>query len=131
MKYLILATALLAMQATAQSFVTIDGNEYLLNVDKLEMSSRRVFICEDGIEPVFQPTDFDRDGDDDDACVIFRGDTCEGISYDPCKHSDWARQLDLNQMLGAHCYSKAECAAKLNPEEVCDGFSPTPPGCDP
>lgn len=127
MKYLILATALLAMQATAQSFVTIDGNEYLLNVDSLQLSSRTVFECPEG-EPVFQPTDFDRDGDDDDACV--NKHTGEGLKYNPCKHGDWARQLDLFQMMGGHCYSKAEYEAMAY-EEYCDGFSPTPPGCTP
>ena len=114
---ILLATCL---AASAQPVVTIDGNSYLLNVDTVEMSSRRVFDCED---PQFISTDYDKSGRDSE-CWSKGG---ERLNYDPCTHASYATALMRRNMSGIGCLSKAEHDAE--PVDLCDGFSPVPQGC--
>lgn len=105
MRDYILLTALLLVtgMAHSQPVVTIDGNTYQLNVDVVEMSSRRVFDCE---VITFIPSDFDKDGDDDNDCI--NGRTGEGLVYDPCTDGSYLlNRIDFAH-LGGTCLTKAE-----------------------
>ena len=123
--YIVLGFALSLMlnslPVSAQAVVTLSEEELTqFKVVEVKLMKRELFACGDSL-PIFDDNDFNQDGVLDDFCI--------GAQYDPCDIHTLQLAIIRTALSGGYgCDSIADREARG--ENVCDGFSPTPPQCE-